>query len=96
MEACPVEPPVPYLSDGFVELRPWDPADIPAIVAARQDPEIPRWTRVPDPFGDEETASAGGGPAASTLLPPRIAPGENFGAQPAQVLLVLAELVRLG
>ena len=54
MKACPLEPPVPHLSDGVVELRPWGPSDIPAIVAACQDPEIPRWTRVPDPFGEED------------------------------------------
>jgi RimJ/RimL family protein N-acetyltransferase len=42
------------LSDGVVELRPWDPADIPVIVAACRDPEVPRWTRVPDPFGEED------------------------------------------
>ena len=29
-------------------------ADIPAIVDAVQDPEIPRWTRVPDPYGEED------------------------------------------
>lgn len=54
MKACPLEPPVPHLSDGVVELRPWGPSDIPAIVTACQDPEIPRWTRVPDPFGEED------------------------------------------
>jgi RimJ/RimL family protein N-acetyltransferase len=54
MEACPLEPPVPHLSDGVVELRPWSPSDIPAILAACQDPEIPRWTRVPDSFGEED------------------------------------------
>ena len=29
-------------------------ADIPAIVAACQDPEIPRWTRVPSPYLRED------------------------------------------
>ena len=32
----------------------WGPADIPAIVAACQDPEIPRWTRVPDAFTEKD------------------------------------------
>src|SRR5207253_6259945 len=32
----------------------------------------------------------------SGLLPPLLAPGDHFGPQPAQVLLVLAELRRLG
>ena len=29
-------------------------ADVPAIVAAVQDPEIPRYTRVPDAYGEED------------------------------------------
>jgi RimJ/RimL family protein N-acetyltransferase len=35
-------------------LRPWREADIPAVVAACQDPEIPRWTRVPSPYGEAD------------------------------------------
>jgi RimJ/RimL family protein N-acetyltransferase len=42
--------PDPPLSDGVVALRPWTPADIPALVEACQDPEIPRWTLVPSPY----------------------------------------------
>jgi RimJ/RimL family protein N-acetyltransferase len=29
-------------------------ADLPAIVAACQDPEIPRWTRIPHPYGEAD------------------------------------------
>lgn len=47
-----IEFPVEGLSDGVVRLRLMAEADIPAIVEAVQDPEIPRWTRVPDPYGD--------------------------------------------
>lgn len=50
----PLAPPQPPLSDGTVELRLWRGADISAIVAACQDPEIPRWTPVPEPFTEED------------------------------------------
>ena len=40
----------PRLTDGVVLLRPWIPDDAPAIFAACQDPEIGRWTNVPQPY----------------------------------------------
>src|SRR4051794_33996547 len=43
------------LSDGVVTLRPWTHDDVPALVAACQDGEIPRWTNVPYPY-DERAA----------------------------------------
>jgi len=45
------------LEDGDVILRPFVDADIPAIVAACQDPEIPRWTSVPSPYTEEDARS---------------------------------------
>jgi RimJ/RimL family protein N-acetyltransferase len=61
----------PTLSDGVVTVRPLRGSDVPAIVAACQDPEIPRWTRVPSPYTREDAeryvaiaateARAGGG-----------------------------------
>jgi RimJ/RimL family protein N-acetyltransferase len=36
--------------DDDLILRPRLPEDVDAIVAACQDPEIPRWTRVPSPY----------------------------------------------
>ena len=42
------------LEDGDVVLRPFVDEDIPAIVAACQDPEIPRWTSVPSPYTEED------------------------------------------
>jgi RimJ/RimL family protein N-acetyltransferase len=46
--AVPAIPlPEPPLTDGEVLLRPWALADVPAVTAACQDPEIPRWTVVP-------------------------------------------------
>jgi RimJ/RimL family protein N-acetyltransferase len=44
----------PALSDGEVTVRGLRETDIPAIVAACQDPEIPRWTRVPSPYTRED------------------------------------------
>jgi RimJ/RimL family protein N-acetyltransferase len=44
----------PTLSDGEVVVRGLREGDIPAIVAACQDPEIPRWTRVPSPYTRED------------------------------------------
>jgi RimJ/RimL family protein N-acetyltransferase len=46
----PAEP----LSDGRTALRPWRDSDLSAIVAACQDPEIGRWTRVPSPYGEAD------------------------------------------
>lgn len=38
------------LDDGTVRVRRWQADDLDALVAACQDPEIPRWTRVPSPY----------------------------------------------
>ena len=38
------------LSDGEVRLRPWRDRDIPDLLEACGDPEIPRWTVVPSPY----------------------------------------------
>jgi RimJ/RimL family protein N-acetyltransferase len=40
----------PTLSDGTLTLRAPRPDDADAVTAACQDPEIPRWTRVPSPY----------------------------------------------
>jgi RimJ/RimL family protein N-acetyltransferase len=42
------------LVDGPTALRSWRDSDIPALVEACQDPEIPRWTRVPQPYGETD------------------------------------------
>jgi RimJ/RimL family protein N-acetyltransferase len=42
------------LIDGPTALRPWRDSDLQQIVAACQDPEIPRWTRVPSPYGESD------------------------------------------
>jgi RimJ/RimL family protein N-acetyltransferase len=50
----PISFPVEGLDDGVVRLRLMVEADVPAVVAAVQDPEIPRWTRVPSPYGEQD------------------------------------------
>ena len=46
-------PPQP-LTDGPTALRPWRDADITALTQAARDPEIPRWTAVPDGYTDND------------------------------------------
>lgn len=49
--------PLPFpeagVTDGAVGLRRWRRDDLDALVAACQDPEIPRWTTVPSPYTAE-------------------------------------------
>jgi RimJ/RimL family protein N-acetyltransferase len=42
------------LVEGPTALRPWRDSDLTAVVAACQDEEIPRWTRVPRNFGETD------------------------------------------
>jgi RimJ/RimL family protein N-acetyltransferase len=42
------------LEDEVVLLRPYEKGDVPAIVAACQDPEISRWTSVPSPYTEAD------------------------------------------
>src|SRR3954469_13609670 len=46
--------PDPPLDDGTVALRSWRPTDLLPLVDACQDPEIPRWTAVPAPYGEHD------------------------------------------
>jgi RimJ/RimL family protein N-acetyltransferase len=57
------------LSDGVVSLRHWRRDDAPALVAACQDPEIPRWTSVPVPYTAEDAR------AYLAALPPAMVDG---------------------
>ena len=50
MSPSPIELPVEGLSDGIVRLRPIAEADIDAVTAACQDPEIARYTTIPAPY----------------------------------------------
>lgn len=49
-----LRPPDPPLQDGVVLLRPWEPADIPVIISACNDPETARWTTVPMPYTEAD------------------------------------------
>jgi RimJ/RimL family protein N-acetyltransferase len=42
------------LGDDTIVLREPTADDVPAITAACQDPEIPRWTRVPSPYTEDD------------------------------------------
>jgi RimJ/RimL family protein N-acetyltransferase len=42
------------LTDGTITLRRWRRNDLEALVAACQDPEIARWTRVPFPYTEAD------------------------------------------
>jgi RimJ/RimL family protein N-acetyltransferase len=46
----------PTLTDGVVTLRPWEAGDAPAVFAACQDPEIPRFVPIPQPYTLEDAA----------------------------------------
>jgi RimJ/RimL family protein N-acetyltransferase len=46
----PAEP----LVDGPTAVRPWRDADLTALVTVCQDPEIARWTRVPERYGESD------------------------------------------
>jgi RimJ/RimL family protein N-acetyltransferase len=41
-------------TDGVVTLRAFREDDLRAIVEACRDPEVVRWTRVPDPYGESD------------------------------------------
>ena len=47
-------PPSPPLSDGVVALRGWRDADVPAIAAMMDEPEIARYTRAPSPYTERD------------------------------------------
>ena len=62
MPALPL--PDPPLTDGDIRLRPWERRDVPAVTAACQDPEIPRWTVVPHNYTERHARDFIGGTAA--------------------------------
>ena len=60
----PIPIPRPPLTDGGIVLRPWERRDVPAVAAACQDPEIPRWTVVPYNYTEGHARDFIGGTAA--------------------------------
>ena len=51
--AGPIEFPVEGLEGEGIRLRRLAEGDLPALIEACRDPEIPRWTRVPHDYGEE-------------------------------------------
>lgn len=56
--------PRPPLTDGEILLRAWEQRDAPAVTAACQDPEIPRWTVVPHHYTERHAREFIGATAA--------------------------------
>jgi RimJ/RimL family protein N-acetyltransferase len=48
---------VPVLRDDVVVLRPPEERDVDAVDVACQDPDIPRFTRVPSPYGRQDAVA---------------------------------------
>jgi RimJ/RimL family protein N-acetyltransferase len=49
-----VEIPVEGITDGAIRIRLLAESDLGALVDAVQDPEVPRWTSIPSPYGEAE------------------------------------------
>jgi len=52
--STPITLPEPMLRDATAGLRPWREADIPVVVAMSRDPDVLRFTNVPDPYGEDD------------------------------------------
>ena len=50
----PLTYPEPPLGEGGVGLRPWEDGDLDTMVAICSDPEVARFTRVPDPYSEAD------------------------------------------
>jgi RimJ/RimL family protein N-acetyltransferase len=50
----PLSYPDPPLGEGAIALRPWQDADIDVVVAIWRDPDVVRFTRVPDPCSEAD------------------------------------------
>lgn len=48
MTAVPIAPPHPPLADGVIRLEPLTQADVEPMLELTQDPDVVRFTRVPD------------------------------------------------
>ena len=68
------------LEDDAIRLRPFTVDDVPAIVAACQDPEIPRWTRVPSPYTEADAREFLADPPDRAFAVVDRATGELLGA----------------
>ncbi|HEY8859091.1 MAG TPA: GNAT family N-acetyltransferase [Gaiellales bacterium] len=78
--STPITLPEPMLRDATAGLRPWREADIPVVVAMSRDPDVLRFTNVPDPYGEDDAGiwlalqparlRAGDGAAFAIVEPP--------------------------
>jgi len=50
----PLAYPHPPLREGPIALRPWSDADLEVMVAVCRDPDVARFTRVPDPYSEAD------------------------------------------
>ena len=50
----PLSYPDPPLTEGEIGLRPWREEDLGVIAALCRDPDVARFTRVPDPYTDAD------------------------------------------
>jgi RimJ/RimL family protein N-acetyltransferase len=50
----PLSYPEPPLRECAVALRPWETGDLGAMVAICSDPDVARYTRVPDPYSEAD------------------------------------------
>jgi RimJ/RimL family protein N-acetyltransferase len=50
----PLSYPDPPLGEGAIALRPWQDADLDVMVAICRDPDVARFTRVPDPYSEAD------------------------------------------
>jgi ribosomal-protein-alanine N-acetyltransferase len=66
----PLRYPDPPLAEGEIGLRPWREEDLGVIAALCRDPDVARFTRVPDPYTDADARAWIDG------LPGRLADGE--------------------
>ena len=78
--STPIALPEPMLRDATAGLRPWREADISVVVAMSRDPDVLRFTNVPDPYGEDDAGiwlalqparlRAGDGAAFAIVEPP--------------------------
>jgi [ribosomal protein S5]-alanine N-acetyltransferase len=52
----PIEFPAAGITDGEIRLRLRSDADVPALIEACRDPEVVRWTRVPEDYDEAKAA----------------------------------------
>jgi [ribosomal protein S5]-alanine N-acetyltransferase len=50
----PLSYPDPPLAEGAIALRPWQDDDLDVMVALCRDPDVARFTRVPDPYSEAD------------------------------------------